>query len=89
MAAASARGGLPEESWEVLVCRDSLRLDLLSEVRKKGNLDRMLPPEPLLLRPPVAISGDGTWPYFDSFGGVFSIVNRISGFGDLQAGGLS
>lgn len=57
---ARERGGLLEGSWLASLCRNSLRLDLLSEVRKKGNLERMLPPDPLLLRPPVVISvGDG------------------------------
>lgn len=81
-APASARGGLPAGSEELSVCRDSLRLDLLSELRKKGNFERMLPPEPLLLRPAVAVSGDDAVGLCASVEatGVFSIIYRISSF---------
>jgi hypothetical protein len=52
----SGSAGRPGEGncWD----RESLRLDLLSEVRRKGNRDRILPPEPLRLRLLLDASGE-------------------------------
>lgn len=90
IAATRARGGLLEGSGWAAECRDSLlRLDLLSEVRRKGNLDRILPPEPLLLRPPIAISGEDPFWLCGWVGGTFSILYRNSWFAVLHVGRAS